>query len=488
MTDPAPLVGGRFAVARCLGSGTHSRVYLGWDVRRSQWLALRIPTCPTAASVERRARFREEMEAAGSVVHPYLARVVCEDHAGLPFAVLELAECGTVQDWLDRNGALPPRRAVAVARRCADALGHMHANGRVHGDLRPARLLVRSGGNVVVGWAGLAREATPFRAPEQGDATDLRVDLFGVGATLFTLLTGQAPVGLAGVEATDPRLAAVPGVLRPVVVMGCRRDPAERYASASELVAELDRLAGPLPIDPDRPPLDEVRIPVPHDGTVLEPDADLADLAASLALFAAVGRKGTTPPAAQRRSEPPPPASTLTLPPEPRAATPPPAPKRSTPPPPQRTRTPPPARRVEQPAPPGRSIPWGAILGLGIVLVVLVSGVLVCGTAVSAWSKIQASEQAAQRRAAKAEAELVAAVEAQRVIEALVAAGADRPALTAAWEAFRAAGPDTRGPAAAAFVEVVAAESTSRHPPPAVRAEVLTLQTLRRNWEATQGR
>ncbi len=228
-------------------------------------LILRARANPTALG-----RFEREAHALAKVRHPNVVRVhelgVAEQG---PYLVTELVD-GQSLDALSDGSPLSPRRAAEITRDLAGALAAIHALGIVHRDLKPGNVLIRPDGSPVLLDFGLARDTesgdrltqtgmitgTPsYMAPEQatGESAknpDLRTDVYGLGATLYTLLTGEAPfVGSSGIQV----LAAImqgdpewPGVasLPPGLVAICRHamahDVAGRYPSADALRDDLE--------------------------------------------------------------------------------------------------------------------------------------------------------------------------------------------------------------------------------------------------------
>jgi hypothetical protein len=216
------------------------------------------------------ARLRREAEVLGRLAHPHVVRVHAADLDGAtPWLALDLLPGGSLQDRLARGGPLPVAEAVAVARKLASALEHAHARGILHRDLKPANVLLDDRGeprlvdfglglSLREGSARLTRTGevvgTPaFMAPEQVEgsrAEDARTDVYGLGATLFALLTGRAPFvgawpGLLEKLLCEP--APAPSSLRPdvpawldaVVARALAKDPADRFPSAAALELAL---------------------------------------------------------------------------------------------------------------------------------------------------------------------------------------------------------------------------------------------------------
>jgi serine/threonine protein kinase len=174
--------------------------------------------------------------------------------------VLELIRGQTLQQRLE-HGALPPREVVRIGIAIGEALAHAHAAGVVHRDLKPANVSVTFDGRIKVFDFGMARllcepdrpaGGTPaFMAPEQwyGGGEDERTDVFALGCTLFTLLTGRLPFGEQGcareapLPALDSPHGPLPAALVAVIQRALARDPRCRPQSAESLVASLTEAA-----------------------------------------------------------------------------------------------------------------------------------------------------------------------------------------------------------------------------------------------------
>ena len=232
--------------------------------------ALKLLIAPPAPAA--RARLEGELRALLRLDHPHVVRVLdAGQDQGRPWLAMELIAGESLQALLEREGPLPPARAVAVIRALAGALTHCHAQGVLHRDLKPDNVLLdRQGWPRLVDF-GLALEldgsgsrltrtgqllGTPgYWSPEQarGDlqALDGRTDVYALGATLFALLTGQPPFSAGSlVEALqqverDPapppsRLAPrVDPALDALVLRCLAKAPAARFPTAAALEAAL---------------------------------------------------------------------------------------------------------------------------------------------------------------------------------------------------------------------------------------------------------
>jgi serine/threonine protein kinase len=219
-------------------------------------------------------RFRREIEILARLNHPNVVRAydVFRTRTQL-YLVLEYIEGCDFGKLVRRRGPLPVPEAVGYAVQAARGLAYAHSCGIIHRDLKPANLLLAQDGVVKLLDLGLARIlleeeeselkgaclGTPeFMAPEQAEdasRADARSDLYSLGATLFHLLTGELPVRggsyfhrLQQLLIQPPRPLAqarpdVPSGLATIVDRLRARDPAERPASAEEVVVLLEPFA-----------------------------------------------------------------------------------------------------------------------------------------------------------------------------------------------------------------------------------------------------
>jgi serine/threonine-protein kinase len=187
-----------------------------------------------------------------------------------PYVVTEFVPGQTLEAHIQEHGPLPEAEALSIASRLCDALEHLHAHGVVHYDVKPANVMLSADGSIRVIDFGLAHDLVTGRfsftgpppaigssgyvAPEQIRRKRGRrsVDIYGVGAVLYEMLTGRAPF-----PGDDPFVIAsartlgdppAPRLLNPrlsreaeeITLRALRRDPAERYPSAAAMKADLD--------------------------------------------------------------------------------------------------------------------------------------------------------------------------------------------------------------------------------------------------------
>jgi len=254
MTEPlvdGRMLHGRYEVLETLGVGGEARVVRALDHRHERPVALKIRRVRDGEG--RESLLREARLLLGLQPHPALP-LVRED-----FFVDD--EYVVAMDWVDgtdlarilaERGApgLAPSSVVAYLAEAADALMFLHTREPpiVHGDVKPANLILTRGGHVKLVDFGLSstplmlgrRSGTPgYRAPElaTGSAPSRASDVYGLAATAFALLTGAPPQGvLPAWEGIDPALAEQ---LETAIRLGLTTDPARRPATPGELVERL---------------------------------------------------------------------------------------------------------------------------------------------------------------------------------------------------------------------------------------------------------
>jgi eukaryotic-like serine/threonine-protein kinase len=250
---------GRFTLVRELGRGGMGVVWEAEDPELSRRVAVKVVKPGANARVRGHEWLQREAEAVARLSHPNIVTLFDFGLAETgPYLVFELLR-GQPLDKRLRGGPLPFDSVLAIGIEVSRALVHAHRAGVVHRDLKPANVYVSDAGEVKVLDFGLAallgrtgpREGgTPaFMAPEQwrGELGDERTDLFALGVTLFSALTGGVPYpvkeGRSAVEQAGPtpRLppAVAPARFRRLVERCLERDPSRRPGSSKAVLDEL---------------------------------------------------------------------------------------------------------------------------------------------------------------------------------------------------------------------------------------------------------
>jgi serine/threonine protein kinase len=267
---------GRFRLLEEVGHGGMSTVFKAEDLARcGAAVVVKVPLPIFSSGVGAWSLFQREEEIGRRLDHPLLLHFVpLAIDKRRSYVVTEYVPGRSLADRLRQDRVLPEREALAIASQVCAALDHLHRCGVVHYDVKPGNIMLCPDGAIRVIDFGMAHAASASRfaltssvpaigssgyvAPEQVQRKRGRpsVDVYGVGAVLYEMLTGGAPFGdeeTFGVASAcvigDP---PAPRALNPnitaaaeeIVLRALRRDPAERYASAAAMKADLDRPEG----------------------------------------------------------------------------------------------------------------------------------------------------------------------------------------------------------------------------------------------------
>ena len=276
---------GRYELRHVLGRGGMATVYAAWDTALRVQRAVKVLDPALTQQPSMRRRFQMEAQAMARLAHPNVVSVydVGDDGTHL-FIVMELVEGHSLMEFVDHFGSVDPRTATRLACDVLRGLEVAHKAGIVHRDIKPHNILlttdgvpkltdfgiaqVRSEGDPGLTRTGSVLGTLAYMAPEQRAAlkeTDARADLYAVAATLVSVITADFPGDLFVQELHERLLTQVHPALAPVIVRATRYDPADRYASAGEMVAALEEASAKLPDVPEGAPRPGVRFdPAPR--------------------------------------------------------------------------------------------------------------------------------------------------------------------------------------------------------------------------------
>jgi beta-lactam-binding protein with PASTA domain/tRNA A-37 threonylcarbamoyl transferase component Bud32 len=272
------LFDGRYRILKRIGSGGMADVYLAEDEVLGRRVAIKILNERHAGDDQFIERFRREAQSAAALSHPNVVAIYDRGEAeGTYYIAMELLDGRNLKELIVARGPAPPKIVVEYARQILAALAYSHRHTIVHRDIKPHNVVVDGDGRVKVTDFGIARGGASqmtevgsivgtaqYLSPEQarGEAVDPRSDLYSLGIVMYELLTGSVPfTGDSPVEIAMKHLSAtapppsevregVPRELDLVVMRALAKDPDDRYASAEEMDADLERIQRGLGVNP----------------------------------------------------------------------------------------------------------------------------------------------------------------------------------------------------------------------------------------------
>jgi serine/threonine-protein kinase len=270
----------RYRLTERIAAGGMGEVWRGDDLLLRRGVAIKVLLPTLMADGEFIARFRREARVMAALRHPGIVQVydygenAVVDGGRLDYLVMEFIEGTPLSKRIEAAGRLGVAETMAIVAQAADALQVAHEAGIVHRDVKPANLLVRPGGAIVVVDFGVARStamegltstnvvlgSAHYMAPEQAEGRPVTAatDVYALGAVAYCCVAGRPPyVGenplqvLTQLVMGDPPTlpVEVPPQAAAVVMRALAKDPARRFVSAAELAAAaraVPRFGGPV--------------------------------------------------------------------------------------------------------------------------------------------------------------------------------------------------------------------------------------------------
>jgi tetratricopeptide (TPR) repeat protein/predicted Ser/Thr protein kinase len=272
--SPGTVLGNRYEIVRLLGQGGMGAVYQASDRELERQVALKVIRSDMAANPEILRRFKQELLLARQITHKNVIRIFdLGQSEGLRFLTMEYIEGEDLQSILRRKKKLEAAEAANIISQVSRALEAAHAEGVIHRDLKPQNIMLDKSGRAYVMDFGIARSmlssgmtqtgaliGTPdYMSPEQakGLPLDARSDLFSVGIIFYELLSGEAPfnadttMGKLWKRTNEPARPLgeldnkIPPALSDIVRKCLEIDPQKRFASAAELLQQIEIWQGP---------------------------------------------------------------------------------------------------------------------------------------------------------------------------------------------------------------------------------------------------
>ncbi len=282
MTQPR-LLGDRYELDGVVGRGGMAEVYRARDLRLDRTVAIKTLRADLARDQTFQARFRREAQSAASLNNPSIVAVydTGEDLTSgvvVPFIVMEFVDGRTVRDLLIEGHRLLPERTLEIVSGVLRALEYSHQAGIVHRDIKPGNVMVTRNGDIKVMDFGIARAMSDAQAtmtqtaqvigtaqylsPEQarGERVDARSDLYSTGCLMYELLTGRppftgdSPVAIAYQHVRENPVPpsrldpSLPPWADSIVLKAMAKSPNDRYQSAAEMNADIQRAASGMQV------------------------------------------------------------------------------------------------------------------------------------------------------------------------------------------------------------------------------------------------
>lgn len=267
------IMGNRYELLKQLGGGGMAIVYMGRDTLLNRLVTVKMLRSEFTSDEDFVKRFRREAQAVASLSHPNIVSIYdVGQEDKVHYLVMEYVEGDNLKNLIREQGLVPVDRAVEIARQISDALQHAHENNIVHRDIKPQNILITKEGRPKLTDFGIAREATTatltqtdtilgsvhYLSPEQarGETAGPRSDIYSLGIVLYEMVTGvlpfqgETPIGVALKhiqESPTPPSSLNPSVapgLERIITRAMAKNPVDRYQSAKDMAAELERLSG----------------------------------------------------------------------------------------------------------------------------------------------------------------------------------------------------------------------------------------------------
>lgn len=267
-------LGGRYELLARVGGGGMALVYKARDNLLNRYVAVKVLRQQFVHDEDFIKRFNREAQAAASLSHPNIVSIydVGQDE-DTHYIVMEYVDGSNLNEIIRERAPLQVDEAVKIASQICDALDHAHYNQIIHRDIKPHNILIGKNGRVKVTDFGIARAVTSstitqtgsvigsvhYFSPEhaKGVAAGEKSDIYSLGIVLYQMLTGrlpflgESPISVALKHLQEPFEAPrsanphIPQSVENIIIRAMRKNPQERYASAQQMLADLETCLQP---------------------------------------------------------------------------------------------------------------------------------------------------------------------------------------------------------------------------------------------------
>lgn len=266
------VLSGRYELLEKIGDGGMAVVYKGRDKLLNRFIAVKILRPEFTKDATFVENFKRESQAAAGLSHPNIVGVYDVGREGnINYIVMELIDGQTLNKIIEEEAPMDYKKVIDISKQVASALRVAHKNKIIHRDVKPHNIMITSDGVVKLADFGIARAVNDttlstgskivgsvhYFSPEQarGNYVDERSDIYSLGIVMYEMLTGKVPfdgenpvtVALKHIneEIVPPRELepGIPPALERCVMKATSKYQTKRYASADELIQELDNIS-----------------------------------------------------------------------------------------------------------------------------------------------------------------------------------------------------------------------------------------------------
>ena len=282
------LLDNRYEILEVIGIGGMAMVYKARCHRLNRLVAIKILKDEYCKDEDFRRRFQAEGQAVAMLGHPNIVAVYDVSTVnGADYIVMELIDGISLKQYMEKKGVLNWKETLHFGIQISKALEHAHSRGIVHRDIKPHNIMVLKNGSVKVADFGIARVMSQgntltkealgsvhYISPEQakGGRVDDRSDIYSLGTVMYEMMTGrppyngESPVAVAiqhingGAKMPSTINPSIPGGMEQIIMKAMAHDPADRYASATAMLYDMDefRKTPSILFDYNIPPTDVV--------------------------------------------------------------------------------------------------------------------------------------------------------------------------------------------------------------------------------------